>query len=267
MERLDRAAEVRKAEKTKKAADAAEAAARQTAAWRASLPPRPPNMGRKGLSPTAVRDALACSVAELDRWAEDGRLPPDGERLYIGVGPRGGNKWGRAWLSETVHNAKACVDQWRARDSAEMVRRWGSEASLFDLVRSRFPDAVSQWSPDWLGRQAVDIYVPSINVAFEYQGEQHYKPVSLFGSEEGFRATQARDARKRECLARWGVALVEWRFDTPIVDRELDRVLALVIGRMASQEYAARPRVATCGLPASIVSCGPNTSRIKGGAR
>ena len=228
LERLDRDSAERMAEKARNTADAAEAAIRQAAAFRASLPPRPPNLGRRGLSPTAVREALRCSVTELDRWAEDGRLPSDGERFYYGVGPLGGSKWGRAWLPETVHIAKAYVDEWRAQDIEAAVRCWTSEASLVGLVRSRFSDTVSQWSPHWLARQSVDIYVPSINVAFEYQGEQHYKPVGLFGGEEGFRATQARDARKRECLAREGVALVEWRFDTPIVGAELDRALALV---------------------------------------
>jgi hypothetical protein len=231
LERLDRDADTRRVENAKKAAEAVEAAAHRTTALRATLPPRPLNLKRSGLSPTAAREALGCTATELDRWAEDGRLPPDGERFYYGVGPLGGSKWGRAWLPETVHNAKANVDEWRARDIAKTVRRWTSEALLFDLVQARFPDAVSQWSPQWLGRQSVDIYVPSINVAFEYQGEQHYEPVVLFGREEGFRVAQARDARKRERLARWGVALIEWRFDTPIVGRELGRALASVLGR------------------------------------
>jgi hypothetical protein len=236
LERLDREAAERKAQKAKKLADAAEAAARQARARRASLPPCPPisgrralsNLKRKGLSPTAVREILGCSATELDRWAEDRRLPPDGVRFYYGVGPLGGSKWGRAWLLETVHNAKAFVDEWRARDIAEIVRRWVSEASLFDLVWSRFPDAVRQWKPDWLDGQSVDIYVPAINVAFEYQGEQHYKPVAFFGGEKGFWDGQARDARKREHLTRQGVALIEWRFDRPVVGAELDRALAFV---------------------------------------
>lgn len=114
----------------------------------------------------------------------------------------------------------------RLRGIPEIGRGWASEAALFDLVRSRFPDAIFQWSPHWLGRQSVDIYVPSNNVAFEYQGEQHYRPVELFGGEEGFQATQARDAQKRQRLARKGVLLIEWRFDTPITGGELDRAIS-----------------------------------------
>jgi hypothetical protein len=231
LERLDRGVSERKA---KKAADGAEAAARH-AARLSSLsprPPAPPNLGRAGLSPMDVRDNLGCTRVELDRWAADGRLCPDGTKYYHNVG--GAKKvWGRAWHYETVDNAKAHVDEWRARD-AEMVCRWRSQAALFDLLRSRFPDSVSPWLTRWLGRLSVDIYVPSINVAFEYQGEQHYKPIDFFGGVKSFRATQVRDARKRELLARHGVHLVEWRYDTPIARAELDRALAFLTSRDAT---------------------------------
>jgi hypothetical protein len=113
----------------------------------------------------------------------------------------------------------------RERDIPAIGRGWASEAALFDLIRSRFPDAIFQWSPSWLGRQSADIYVPSINVAWEYQGEQHYRPVALFGGEEGFQATLYRDSRKRERFARQGIRLLEWRFDTPITSFALDRLL------------------------------------------
>jgi len=231
LEQLDRDFAERKSEKARKFLEAGEEAACKTAALRAALTPAPPtrercfpNLRRKGLSPTAVRQALGCTATELERWAHDGRLPPDGERFYYHIGPRGGNKWGRAWLSDTIDKAGTHIDEWRKRD-AEMRRLWISEGLLFDLVRSRFSDALSQWSPDWLGRQRVDIYVPSINVAFEYQGKQHYEPVAFWGGQEHFRKTHARDAQKRKLLAHQRVSLVEWRYDTPVNRVELDRAL------------------------------------------
>ena len=227
LERLDRGAVDRKIEKARRVAATVEAVGRNLAC-RAPPPPRPSNLGRRGMSPAEVRETLECSATELDRWSKDGRMPPDGERFYYGVGPCGGSKWGRAWLPTTIGTSKALVKQWRLEDYSEVARHWASEGSLFDLVQSRFPDAVSQWSPDWLGRQSVDIYIPSINTAVEYQGEQHYRPVSYFGGEDSFRTTQARDARKRRQLAIHGVALIEWRFDKPIVEFELDRALAFV---------------------------------------
>ena len=225
LERLDRQAAERKAEEARRAAEAAAIAAQERAAWLASLPPSPPNLKREGISPSVVCEILGCSKSELDRWAKDGRLPADGQRHYHLYNAPVHGRWGRAWLPESVDKAMEYVDEWRRKDR-ETQRRSVSERALFELVQSLFPDAVSQWSPDWLGRQTVDIYVHSINVAFEYQGEQHYKAVSIFGSEEGLQATQARDARKRERLAGRGVALVEWPFDRPIIEVELERALA-----------------------------------------
>jgi hypothetical protein len=45
---------------------------------------------RKGsaLMATKVREALSCTRAELDRWASDGRLPPNGEIFVHGGGTR-----------------------------------------------------------------------------------------------------------------------------------------------------------------------------------
>jgi len=60
---------------------------------------------------------------------------------------------------------------------------------------------------------------------------EYSTPVAFFGGEEGFRARQALDARKRKCLAREGVILVEWPFDTAINSVELNRALALIQGR------------------------------------
>lgn len=227
LERLDRDVAERKAERTKSEAEAAE----RRAAWRASLPPPPPNLGREGLSPKAARELLDCSVSELNRWAEDGRLPPDGQRFYYGVGNGAKKLWGRAWLFDSVADALSLVAEWRVRD--EELEQKRSETALFELVRGTFPDAVRQWSPPWLGRLSVDIYVPCINLAIEYQGRQHYEPVARFGGEKGFRDGQDCDARKRKLLSLHGVALIEWHFKTPFDDAELARALEGQHGEVA----------------------------------
>ena len=41
-----------------------------------------------------------------------------------------------------------------------------------------------------------DIFIPSLNVAIEYDGEQHFKPIKHFGGEEGFNKTKERDMVK-----------------------------------------------------------------------
>lgn len=105
----------------------------------------------------------------------------------------------------------------RARSIPEIGRGWASEVALLDLVRTLWPSAVHQWRPAFLGMQSIDIYVPQVGLAIEYQGKQHYEPVALFGGKEGFEITRARDEKKRKLLDLHGVPLLEWRFDVPVV--------------------------------------------------
>lgn len=98
---------------------------------------------------------------------------------------------------------------------------WISELALLELFRTIWPDAKHQWRPSFLGRQSIDIYIPEINLAVEYQGQQHYEPVTLFGGEEGFKNTQVRDERKRLLLDANSVRLLEWRYDLPIAYEEM----------------------------------------------
>lgn len=114
----------------------------------------------------------------------------------------------------------------RERSIPEIGRGWVSEVALLDLVRTLWPSAIHQWRPAFLGMQSVDIHVPELGLAIEYQGQQHYVPVTLFGGEEGLKLTQLRDDKKRALLARHGVRLLEWRFDVPITRPELVAQLA-----------------------------------------
>lgn len=77
--------------------------------------------------------------------------------------------------------------------------KWISEQELFDKIKLNYKKIliVSQASPEWLGRQRFDIYIPELNAAIEYNGLQHYEAVGLFGGDEGLRQTQLRDEEKR----------------------------------------------------------------------
>ena len=116
----------------------------------------------------------------------------------------------------------------RARGIPEFSQRWVSEMSLYELVKSRFPDAVHQWRPSFLGLQSVDVYLSSEKIAIEYQGQQHFEAVELFGGEEGLAATQARDARKKALLEVNGIRLIEWRYDLPITGENVDAMFLKV---------------------------------------
>lgn len=86
-----------------------------------------------------------------------------------------------------------------------------SEMTLLQEIRSTFPDeqVVHQSRPGWLVPQSLDIHFPNRDVAIEYQGIQHTRPVERFGGEAAFAVQQERDARKRAACNAVGCTLIE----------------------------------------------------------
>jgi hypothetical protein len=87
---------------------------------------------------------------------------------------------------------------------------WLAETQLLRELQNALPELrVEQHaSPDWLGRQHLDIFFPDILVAVEYQGAQHLGPVDYFGGEPAFVMQQKRDRRKKVLCTRHGVVLL-----------------------------------------------------------
>lgn len=87
---------------------------------------------------------------------------------------------------------------------------WLSETALYHSIRKAFPETqvIQHGAPGWLGRQHLDIYLPRWRIAVEYHGEQHFRPVEIFGGEEGFRNTRERDTRKGKLCASNNVKLL-----------------------------------------------------------
>ena len=92
---------------------------------------------------------------------------------------------------------------------------WVSETLLASIVRELLPTAPLQrhYRPDWLGGLELDIYLPTLSVALEYQGQQHAQPVGHFGGEPAFVALRKRDARKKRLSRERGVTLIEVWYD------------------------------------------------------
>ncbi len=147
-------------------------------------------------------------------------INPSGQRgrifsWNIGVANMGASEF----FASSMINAENAFR--RERSIPEIGRGWASEVALLDLVRTIWPSTIHQWRPPFLGMQSVDIYVPDLRLAIEYQGQQHYEPIALFGGQEGFKLTCLRDEKKRTLLTRHGVSLLEWRYDLPITRDEL----------------------------------------------
>lgn len=77
-----------------------------------------------------VCEILACTRTELDRWAKDGRLAPDGLIHLYGMGVRKSVN-ARAWLPAAIDGAKEQVAEWRKLDAiAKMERHRRRKAPL-----------------------------------------------------------------------------------------------------------------------------------------
>ncbi|WP_131799747.1 hypothetical protein [Bacillus mycoides] len=80
---------------------------------------------------------------------------------------------------------------------------WIGETILYYFIKESFPNEKVEHhgKPLWLGRQHLDIFFPERNIAIEYQGVQHDRPVAFFGGKEQFLKQKERDERKvRQCL-------------------------------------------------------------------
>lgn len=104
--------------------------------------------------------------------------------------------------------------------------KWKHELTLFHIVREMYPDTLYQYRPDWLGRQSLDLFIPSIQTAIEYQGIQHYHPVDFFGGEEALSQRQELDRQKRELCEENDVRLIEWPYSMEPTERNLNEILS-----------------------------------------
>ena len=103
--------------------------------------------------------------------------------------------------------------------------KWKHELSLFQAVRKRYPDTLYQYRPDWLGRQSLDLFIPSLQTAIEYQGIQHYRPIDFFGGEEALAQRQELDRQKRQLCKENHIRLIEWPYDLEPTDRNVKETL------------------------------------------
>ena len=112
---------------------------------------------------------------------------------------------------------------------------WVSQTHLANCVRGIFPDleVVLEASPSWLGRQRLDIFIPALSLAIEYQGEQHFLPLDHWGSDAGLSDRKVMDAAKRKACETAGVTLVEWHYATPITPEAVRARLISVISDRA----------------------------------
>lgn len=123
-----------------------------------------------------------------------------------------------AEANSVVNDYYEMLQRTREHAYANMVRskkthgKWVNEFKLFTLIKAIFPDTEYQYSDVWLDHQVLDIYIPSIHCAVEYQGAQHYEAVDYFGGIEKLSEQKLMDQRKREKCEESNITLLEWPY-------------------------------------------------------
>lgn len=120
----------------------------------------------------------------------------------------------------------------RARESLGFKKKgetWVSETILFKIVKSLYPTSkvIKHHRPKWLQGLELDIYLPEHNLAFEYQGIQHFVAVEHWGGLAQLKKQQEHDARKKEICVQRGITLICINYDDTLTTDFVKAQIAL----------------------------------------
>ncbi|WP_155845852.1 hypothetical protein [Chryseobacterium gregarium] len=117
----------------------------------------------------------------------------------------------KTFYSRLINNYRSLENYIRQEKGFDEVGSYVMEKHLLNLLTTEFPTyrIISQHSPEWLYGQRFDIFIKELNVAIEYNGIQHFKPIDFFGGKEGLAKTQFLDNQKREKSLKNGVKIFD----------------------------------------------------------
>jgi len=107
---------------------------------------------------------------------------------------------------------------------------WVSETILYRIICHMFPEkeVLRHHRPDWLGGLELDVYIPALDLGFEYQGQQHFHPVEAWGGESALQETKKRDARKAAICKERGTRLVTIDYTEPLTESHVRSLFSAV---------------------------------------
>lgn len=110
---------------------------------------------------------------------------------------------------------------------------WTSEVVMFNIVEGMYPEYKTKrhHRPKWLEGLEIDIFIPELNLAFEYQGIQHYEPVSHWGGLKQLEKQQKNDKRKKELCEKHGVDLIIVNYNEELSTDHLKRKISNIVDK------------------------------------
>ncbi len=94
------------------------------------------------------------------------------------------------------------------------------ETLLYQIVCKIFPNenVFRNKKPLWLEGLELDIYIPNLDLALEYQGEQHFHSIEHWGGQEALNALKERDKRKKSLCKKKRINLFFVNYDDPLTE-------------------------------------------------
>ena len=131
----------------------------------------------------------------------------------------------------SIAMGRAAIDHYSDKDKVNYVDKVGkvdkvdvylnlscNMDSLPGYLRLGFSPLTDRTQLVRLGRLELDVYVPGAELAFEYQGQQHFYAIEAWGGEEALSKVQERDARKARLCAEHGVTLITVDYTEPLTE-------------------------------------------------
>lgn len=100
-----------------------------------------------------------------------------------------------------------------------------SENKLYEYLKDNYTfDIEKQKKFEWLNGKSLDIFIPKYNIAIEYQGIQHFKPIDYFGGEEAYKKQYKRDIDKYNECKEHNIHLLYFSKENEIPDDYIDSI-------------------------------------------
>jgi hypothetical protein len=115
---------------------------------------------------------------------------------------------------------------------------WVSETLLYNIITHLYPNhsIIRHHRPDWLDRLELDIYLPELKLAFEYQGQQHFHAIKAWGGEKALNDLEERDRKKANLCSQNGITLIPIDYTEPLTEGYLHKVISQKIGKGTYQK-------------------------------
>lgn len=145
------------------------------------------------------------------------------------------------WMCSTGHEYQATINHRSSGTDCPICHSGRqtsfAEQAVFYYVKKLYPDAISRYTSSFLGRMELDIYIPSIKYAIEYDGEAWHKRDTIKREQLKYKRCQENGIkliRLRERFPELGSMIADYQFGSDVLYKteNLTRVIEEVLKRL-----------------------------------